>query len=111
MGAPKMSRRQRDHIIAKKRYRDMVDMARDRNPKLMGENPERWKVQDAFIFGYLAAADEAEKVALKAHKLIHRTHASTQEGHEQLQNALETLERLMQEVDKRTPVDQLEKFE
>jgi hypothetical protein len=105
--APKMSRRQRDHIIAKNKFRDMVALAKERNPKLFGEHPDKWDPQQAYIQGYLDACDVAEKIAQKAHKLVNRTHASTQEGHLRLQDAMDTMERLMKEVDKRAPVAEL----
>jgi len=95
--APRMSRRQRDHILAKDKYRQLVELAKTRNPKLKGEQPENWTPENAFIFGALWMADECENVAAKAHKIVTRTHASTQEGHEDLIRAASMLERLMRE--------------
>lgn len=69
---PKLSLRAQNHITAKTRYRDLVDLAKQRNPKLMGDNPEKWDAQFAFIQGYLDHASESEAIARQAAKRLLR---------------------------------------
>lgn len=97
----KMSRKQRDHIAAKKYFRELVQLAKDRNPKMFGENPEQWDAQMAYIQGWLRHAELVEQKLEKAHRLIRDTHASDAAGHVRLHRVLDLLEHFLKEVDRR----------
>jgi hypothetical protein len=103
---PKMSRKQRDHIAAKTRFRDMVKLAQERNPKMFGENPEKWDAQMAYIQGYLHHADLTEAKLLKAHRMLAETHASDATGHERIRRAMAAVEHFLKEEDRKwTPTE------
>lgn len=95
-----MSRKQRDHIAAKTRFRDMVQLARERNPKMFGENPEQWDAQMAYIQGYLHHADLTEAKLAKVFQLLVETHASDSEGHTRLLRAQTLLHHFLKGVDR-----------
>lgn len=95
--ARKMSRIQRDHILAKREFREICQLAKDRNPKLIGDQPSEWKPEVAYIQGYLSKGAEDEKVGKLLQKQLVALQDAVLDGANK-QSKAELLARLFETV-------------
>lgn len=93
----KMSRRQRDHILAKREFREICHLAETRNPKMVGDQPANWTPDTAYIQGYLSKGTEDEAVGKLLHKQLVALQAALLDGANK-QSKAELLARLFEIV-------------
>lgn len=95
----KMGRRQRDHILAKREFNDMLQLAKDRNPKLCGEHPSEWTPAFSYVQGYLSKSTEDEKLGKLLHKQLEQLRDALLDGANK-QSKAELLARLFESVER-----------